>query len=440
MISEVSLVSKAVRAIDEETGIIRWLSEIPIEPGEPEIFNYSAKMADTGRYLPLKCYDNNGGAGLTREDAVLAAVGESLERYCCSIYFIDELRLGSHAEVSRRSRALSPAEIGLFHLAQRSQVHYDWFTEQTPIAWTQGVSITHREPLLLPACLCYVPYFPFLRDNGERTVAPSISTGQACGRSYTDALLRGLYEVIERDAFNITWLNQLTVPHIDIASSSRVNHVYKERFARPYLQYGLHQLASDFGIPCVLCILIDHSRRPPMICTGGAAHLDPERAALKAMVEAAQTRVWAQFLGKSREPRIIEDDYSNITDFEQHVYLYAYGGMLPAVQFLLSSDEWRSFRDFDNVASFGGVEELQRSLQMVQAAGCEVMAIDLTTPDVRELGFRVVKVIIPLAVPLEGDHNHRLLGSPRIFQVPARLGYRSQSDLTKLNPYPHPYP
>lgn len=428
------------RAIDSETGIIRWLSEIPVEPGEPEIFNYAAKMADTGKYLPLRCVDNNGGAGLTREQAYFAAVGEALERYCCSIYFKDDLRLGSHGQVSQVARALHPNDVALFQDGQKAHVRYDWFTEETQLCWTWGASVTKKEPMLLPACMCYIPYFPFLRDEGERTIAPSISTGQATGNSWGDAIFRGLMEIVERDAFSITWLNQLSVPQIDIHSSDVVGRAFEEHFARPYLQYSLHLLASDFGIPCILCIVVDMSKEPPMICTGGAAHLDPERAALKALVEAAQTREWAKFMGRSGQLLMIDSDYSNITDFEQHVFLYGYGDMLYAIRFLLHAADRISFPGIPSRSTGNGRADLALSLNLVESQGCEVLAVDLTTEDVAELGFRVVKTFVPLAQPLEGDHTHRFLGGGRLRTVPVKLGYARNGDLTGFNSDPHPYP
>ncbi|MDQ4067797.1 MAG: YcaO-like family protein, partial [Thermoproteota archaeon] len=284
--------------IDSETGIISWLAEIYPEPGQPEIFNYSTKMADTSKYLPIRCYDKNGGAALTRESAQLAAVGEAIERYCSSIFFIEDLVLGTITDVNKRERALRPDEIALFHPKQKDKIRYSWFTDNTKICWTKGYSITKKEPILIPACMTYIPYYPFLIEKGERTIAPGISTGHASACSYSDALLRGIYEIIERDAFMISWLNQLPIPKINIHSSSFIAPIFHERFERDHLQYTFYNMTTDLEVPSIFCLLIDQSRDPPLICTGGASNIDPEKAALKALVEATQTYQWAIFLGK----------------------------------------------------------------------------------------------------------------------------------------------
>jgi ribosomal protein S12 methylthiotransferase accessory factor len=428
------------RVVDSVTGIVRWVSDIPVDPGEPEIFNCSVKMADTGAYLPLRCFDRNGGAGLTREQARRAGIGEAVERYCASVCFPDELTLGSYRELSRSGRALGPADLPLFHPDQPGPVRYPRFTGELPIAWTTARSATAGDPVRVPACLTFSPFYPFHRDRGEQTIGPSITTGLASALDHRDAVVRGACEVIERDAFNITWLNRLPVPRIAVASAPRLAAVFRERFDRDYLSWSLHALATDTGVPCVLCIVIDHGREPAMVCTGGAAALDPEQAAIKALVEAAQTREWAKFLGLRPNPYVFEADWSNVDDFDKHVLLYAHGDMRHAVEFLLAAPDECRVSDLGPPAPGSADEAHERVLAAVRGVGSELVAADLTSPDVGECGYHVVKAFIPGMVPLEGDHSHRMLGSPRLFDVPRRLGYRPAPSVTAVNPDPHPYP
>src|ERR1700689_5381059 len=109
--------------VDEEFGLVRWIAEVPQSADDPKIFNYAVKLAATDEYLPLMCFTNNGGAGLTREHAYRAALGEAVERYCSSAFFKEDLILKTYAEISRDGRALRPGEISLFHPAQRT-IHY----------------------------------------------------------------------------------------------------------------------------------------------------------------------------------------------------------------------------------------------------------------------------------------------------------------------------
>ncbi len=424
--------------VDPLTGIVRWISEIPLEPGEPEIFNYSVKMCDSIRMFPVGCYDRNGGAGLSREAAYRAAVGEAIERYCSSVYFPDELTLATYRFMSGRGRACGPAEMALFHPDQ--QIRYSIFTEDTPLCWTEGVSLTNGTEVFIPACLTFVPYYPFHRARGEETIGPSITTGQACAFAFDDACVRGLYEIIERDAFAITWLHRLRIPRIDPTSSPRIQNELEQRFARHGLKYTLHALPTDVGVPSILCVLVDENHTPPLVCTGGASSLDAESAALKALVEAAQTREWAKYLGLRSSPFVFESDFSNVNDFDKHVLLYAYGDMLSAVDFLVNSPDAITFADLRSPQVRSRQTELTLLVDFLREAGCEAFCVDMTTEDVAACGYRVVKMVVPQMQQLEGDHTHRLLGSARLFSVPKKLGYAVSDSIDALNPDPHPYP
>lgn len=430
--------------VDDLTGLVRWVLDIPAEPGEPTIFNASVKMAATTVYNEHPCYDNNGGSGLTAQDARGAALGEGLERYCCSVYDHGDLLVGSYDEVSRAHPAVRPDDLALF------RPHVDTapgsaHAHDVPLAWVWAWRPVARSAVLVPACLVYMPYFPGTPD--EVVLAPAVSTGLACASTVDDAVLRGLCEAVERDAFMITWMNRLPVPRVDLTSDPRLRRVYADRLARDGLEYLLVRTTTDLGVPSFLCVLLDHRRSPTMISVGGAAGLDPVRAATKAMTEAVQTREWGKFLGGPEGRAPFAAEYDDVRDFEDHVRLYAYGDMEHAVDFLRSGplvglDEgagappgppppWPRSVGADLATVLGRLDD----------AGLDVLALDLTTTDVHEAGYRVARTIVPQLQPLDADHRLRFLGGRRLYEAPVRMGYRTApSTVADLNPVPHPYP
>lgn len=425
--------------VDERTGLIRWVFDIPIQPGEPRVFNCSVKMADTVRYTSLPCYDNNGGSGITREAARNSAIGEGIERYCASIYDAADLIFGTARDLSLRYSVCSPDTFALFHPTQRTK--FAAFTVDTPLSWVWGYSLIRQEPVLVPACLIYMPYSPCFLDRGEQGIAPAISTGLACARSREESLLKGICEVIERDAFMITWLNRLPMPRVEIASSPALHALYRDRLQRDGLNYVLVNMTTDIPVPSFLCLLIDERRSPPMVCVGGASGLNPVQAASKAMLEAVQTREWAKFLGGTDRNFSFASDFSDIRDFEDHVALHAYGNMLSSVQFLTTDNPVFTTDCWQNNASGNWSTDLEQVLHLLAEHHLEVIALDLTSLDVAECGYYVTKVLIPTLQPLHADHSERFLGGSRLYQVPRRLGVTSMdTTLDQLNPDPHPYP
>jgi ribosomal protein S12 methylthiotransferase accessory factor len=433
------MMAYALSPIDERAGLIRWVLDIPIEPGEPEVFNASVKMADISVYNPRPCYDNNGGSGLTREQARAAAVGEGLERYCCAVFYASDLICGTAAELRDSHPVRPPGDFALFHPEQPGR----WASpsETTPVAWAWGWSLTHGRATLIPACLVYMPYFPCFRGRGEQVAGPAVSTGLACADSLQQAALRGAYELLERDAFVITWYNRLPVPQVDVESHPDLRRLYRGRLARRGLRYVLFQTTTDIPVASFLCLLIDEMQTPPMITAGGAASLDPVTAAQKAMLEAVQTREWAKFLGGVGRKFTFAPDFSDIRDFEDHVALYAYGDMLHAVEFLLEgssdllTDCWESRSTGDDAA------DLDQVVSIIGDAGFETIVLDLTTRDVCQCGLRVTRTLVPELQPLDADYLHRFLGGTRLYEAPVRMGYAAHPRLIEtLNPYPHPYP
>jgi ribosomal protein S12 methylthiotransferase accessory factor len=80
-------------------------------------------------------------------------------------------------------------------------------------------------------------------------------------------------------------------------------------------------------------------------------------------------------------------------------------------------------------------------VRRVEAAGSTLYAVDVTSPDVRDLGLVVVKTIAPELCALDVPHAARFLGGRRLYEAPVQLGLRdtplAESD---VNPAPHPFP
>jgi ribosomal protein S12 methylthiotransferase accessory factor len=85
--------------------------------------------------------------------------------------------------------------------------------------------------------------------------------------------------------------------------------------------------------------------------------------------------------------------------------------------------------------------DLRKVLSILDKRGFDVLVVDLTTPDVRELGLHVVRVLIPGLQPLHGDHCYPFLGGKRLYEVPCRLGLRNNPlREDKVFKLPHPFP
>ena len=65
--------------------------------------------------------------------------------------------------------------------------------------------------------------------------------------------------------------------------------------------------------------------------------------------------------------------------------------------------------------------DLEYCIERLGDAGYEVIVADITTPDIAEVGFSVVRVIVPGLVPLHGRSSAPVPRRAAPFDVPFRL-------------------
>ena len=80
--------------VDARVGVVRFLEEIPREPGGPDFFHVYARACDTQYLSGQKNFWATGGAAIDRERATAKAIGEAVERYCAALFDAEELGLG----------------------------------------------------------------------------------------------------------------------------------------------------------------------------------------------------------------------------------------------------------------------------------------------------------------------------------------------------------
>ena len=74
-------------------------------------------------------------------------------------------------------------------------------------------------------------------------------------------------------------------------------------------------------------------------------------------------------------------------------------------------------------------------------SGIGAYAFDVTSPDVRSLGLRVVRALAPELCQLDVSHTARFLGGERLYTAPRDAGLVPRRlRLADVNPHPHPFP
>jgi ribosomal protein S12 methylthiotransferase accessory factor len=418
-----------------KAGLISCLREFVIGPGEPRLFAVGSVTASLERVSAIQIPGTQGAVGFSYEEAALGAIGETIERYCAACYEWDDLIYASKNELGDDAIGMDQFQIYTEDVYARSGLAR--WSPDVPIYWVEGISLHSRARRFVPAALVYLP---FRKDDPRNSpkLALSVSTGQACHTDRIQALLCGLYEAIERDAFTITWMRRIPPTRIDYREDPFLEEIYRRYFECGSIQLHVFDITLDLRVPTMFCVATGMSRRGPFLTVGAATRHSEREAILKAMKEACQGAAWAWELMESRADWHPLPDFSNLEIFEDHVRLYCEPEMMPHMDFIMKTARHRVISGPEPPAK-GPELVLQKTLDELARYELEAVAVDLTTPEIAELGFCSVKVLVPGLAPLTAKHVLPALASRRYTEVPVRLGL-TDSVHYDWNPAPHPFP
>ncbi len=430
----------AAELVDWKTGIIGHVADMPPLPGAPDFFHYFSNACNTKAFSEFENFNNAGGASASREVALAKAVGEAVERYSSAIYNVEDLPLFSFDDAP--FDCVEPERWALYSDAQYEAPAFQWapFTRATPVRWTEALNPMTGKRIHVPASMVYMPYYYHLAA-GDTPIVQPISTGMACHCSPAEAAVSGVCEVIERDALMITWQAMIAPPQIAIETLSDENYDLVSRFERTGSRVTLLDVTMDVGVPSVLSVLTSDAPDLPARVFAASSSLSSEEAVRKALEELAHTRRYCHTI-KSWMPRIVPNppSHDNIVDQLTHLNYWTDQANAGQADFIFQSPERRDFDEMHDYSTGNPSGDLEKLCQMVNKTGHDVLLIDLTSEDVRELGLTVVRALVPGYHPLFMSYANRSLGSQRLWTVPQKLGHKGVTPESGDNPAPHMYP
>jgi ribosomal protein S12 methylthiotransferase accessory factor len=426
--------------VDDRVGVLQYVEELAPEPGAPRFFHYYARACNTRAFALHANFANAGGAAATRESALAKAVGEAVERYCSAIYELDGLPLRPRLEAPFQT--VDPGRFALYTPRQYESPGFPFvpFDDDSPVRWAPTTDPLTGETWYVPAASVYMPYLYYAGD-GDSPILQPISTGLACHASAPEAAVSGLCEVIERDAFMITWQARLAPPRLAVDSLSEANYQLVRRFEKTGAAVSLFDLATDVGVSTVLSVLRGPSPATPAMVFATSTSLDPEEAVRKSLEELAHTRRYMQQV-VDHLPRLVPDPpaHDNIVDQLTHLNFWCDPANAHLADFLFESGDRIDFDELPRLATGDPWDDVALLCEKVRDTGFQALVVDLTTPDIESLGLSVVRAVVPGFHPLCMGHRLRALGGTRLWQVPRTLGYKNVSPENGDNPTPHPFP
>jgi ribosomal protein S12 methylthiotransferase accessory factor len=297
--------------------------------------------------------------------------------------------------------------------------------------WRLSCANRKFEPALVPAVFVYPG---FAARCPEERIAPMLSTGIAAGTRYDEALLRGLCEVVERDAFSIAWLCGSSPPRVPVRPSclgssafSVIDDLEADRF-----EVRLFDLTLDIDIPVAMAAITDQRKgQSPQTTLGLGCSPWPTQALEKALAEALQ-----QMTNRYDFPGGIDVTTrpvaSTISPPQQAAHRDALarllGGRAVSQRFDVPAAEPNPART---------PEMLTKCLKQIDERGFSAFFCDLTPAAAEGHRFCLVRTLVPGLQPHLYEPDCWRLAGERLYQAAEFLGrsLNGEADVNKvLNP------
>lgn len=403
--------------------------------------SYGSQGTDTNILFGIKSNSYNGGGSTSKLAARLASIGETVERYS-AVYCPRDSKTtiwGSQNELMKSGKnVIGYDKWELFAEEQfNNKFPHEYWTGDTELWWREGLDAITGDSVWTPAQLLHLAgVWP-----GEPFIGLASSNGLACGITYTEAAISGLFETVERDAFMLTWYNKLSLPQVDIDSSERLRKFYDRYIVPTQLKLSLVDMSIFSGIPSVLAVIENTNNNFAPLALGAASAASLERACEKAATEAMYTRTWMKTEQREGNALTNVNLDEDIKSFEDHIKLYAGTEFVKKAKFLVSSNEKISVQDCMEFPDETPTKLWNSLINHLHELGHSVNTFDLTSPDIREAGASVVKTVIPGFRPLDAMHNGRMMGGKRLLEHSYNLNLVDKKfTLLELNQDPHPFP
>ncbi len=380
------------------------------------------------------------GTGDTLEEAMSKTIGEALERYFFSVYKRETLLKSSYRSLAEsKTPALDIGALNGFLPFQKDSNAHRTADENSELSWVEARTYPSGKKILVPAQLVY---WNFQHESPagvltEHMLARSTTSGCAGHFTREEAVHSALLELIERDGFLIHWLNRISPPRLDVSKIADPRLVDLLAYLKRYrFEAQFLNTTTDIGVPSITCVLTDtSSENDPSIAVGASAGFDLPQMLIHAATEAILVSTYASLQPSYalEEPYVPFMDAS--IDRTKRLTLWRGTKMRDAFAFFLSGrkqDAAAMMRDVPDDPHAFVLDQLAR-----MGTGYEVLVCDAVDPVLTDLGYHVVRTIVPQLVPLYLVESTALLDSRRLREVPGALGYTAARD---YNPLPHPFP
>lgn len=272
------------------------------------------------------------------------------------------------------------ADIASLNLCQESSFHPNKET-----SWIEATNLKDFDKQLVPFELVHTNFTePRIPGFGAFI---SSSNGLASGNCYLEAILHGIYEIVERDQITL-WLlrdkdtNKSSRIKLSTIEYNPVTEIINNAEARG-LYIAIWDISSDIGLPCFACTVISSNDHHfgNFVTSGYGCHTDKNIALSRAVTEAFQSRL--TMISGARDDNFW-DQYEEVRNINKNKR---------TIDAIVADPESQDFSKIKTSTYASLNEEFNDVLYRLRIAGFkDVFVTDLGK---KEFNILIVRIIIP---------------------------------------------
>ncbi|SEK88039.1 ribosomal protein S12 methylthiotransferase accessory factor [Methanobrevibacter gottschalkii] len=316
-----------------------------------------------------------GGKGISKDHAKASAMMEGFERYSAEKQEADETLIATTSAITQKGKYANPKTLNLPQKYEKEDI------SKIPLEWNIATDLISGEEYYVPSNAVFHPYN---HENNVQSLFKSNTNGLASGNILDEAILHGIFEVIERDAWSIFELTHKNYSQIKLDSiESELINTIINKFESNGIKIKLMDFTADIKIPTIAASADDTITKDAGLLTlGMGTHLDPEVAVLRALTEVAQSR--ATQINGAREDTV-RADFAREAGYERMKRINKY--------YFREEEKQINFQDIENKSTTSINADLDIVKKELIANDIkQILYTNLTRP---ELNVSVVRVIIP---------------------------------------------
>ncbi len=354
------------------------------------------------------------------------AKAECVEWYSFSRSSEHPLVSASYNEL--QENAVDPKLIAAYLPNQYKLTPIQKFNNNEDYQWCPVQEMFSGKRNLMLADFIYYPYSP----KGKHRYFYANSSGSSAHTSLENALEHAILELIEREAFIVTWVNR--IKRKQIKKNSLTEKLIKRINYLEHLDFDVRIVNITYDLTPVVMVIAKNDEVPYFSCAAASSYY-PADAVEKAMME-LEASIYCRFRDGPSKEKVKPNNVFHPLDhgrlYEISMYINKTRFMFEDVGAPISLKELEDANKFNKFSDLCG--EIQHNGWSVYFAH-----MNMLESDIDHLPYQVVKVIIPGVVPMTFGFGLETFVIERMRSLPESCGIAKRKPISKLNRFPHPF-